>query len=58
MAKGLTEKEVAEELQIDEILYQEIELGISSISSEMATMLEDLYTVPAYYFTTPYVDNI
>lgn len=37
MAKGLTEKEVAEELKIDESLYQEIESGISSITSEMAT---------------------
>jgi transcriptional regulator with XRE-family HTH domain len=58
MAKGLTEKEVAEELKIDESLYKEIELGISSITSELATMLEDFYTVPAYYFTTPYTDNI
>ena len=58
MAKGLTEKEVAEELKIDESLYQEIESGISSITSEMATMFEDLYAVPAYYFTTPYADNI
>ena len=58
MAKGLTEKEVAEELKIDESLYKEIELGISQTTSEMATMLEDLYTVPAYYFTTPSADNI
>jgi len=58
MAKGLTEKEVAEELKIDESLYKEIESGISSITSDMATMLEDLYDVPAYYFTTPYEDNI
>ena len=57
-AKGLTEKEVAEELKIDESLYKEIELEISSITSEMATILENLYTVPAYYFTTPYADNI
>ena len=58
MAKGLTEKEVAEELKIDEILYKEIELGISPINTEMARMLETLYTVPAYYFTTDYADNI
>lgn len=58
MAKGLSEKEVAEELKIDESLYKEIELGISCISSEMATILEVLYTVPAYYFTTPYANNI
>jgi transcriptional regulator with XRE-family HTH domain len=58
MAKGLTEKEVAEELKIDESLYKEIESGISSVTSDMATMLEDLYTVPDYYFTTPCADNI
>jgi transcriptional regulator with XRE-family HTH domain len=58
MAKGLTEKEVAQKLKIDETLYREIESGISSITSDMATMLEDLYTVPDYYFTTPYADNI
>jgi len=58
MAQGLTEKEVAEELKIDESLYKEIELDISPITTEMAIRLEDLYTVPAYYFTTPYVDNI
>jgi transcriptional regulator with XRE-family HTH domain len=58
MAKGLTQKEVAEELKIDESLYKEIELGISSITSELARMLEDLYIVPDYYFTTDYRDNI
>lgn len=58
MAKGLTEKEVAKELKIDETLYEEIELGVSSLNSEMATALETLYNVPAYYFTTDYADNI
>lgn len=57
-AKGLTEKEVAQELKIDEHLYKEIELGISAITSEMAETLESLYNVPAYYFTTAYRDNI
>lgn len=55
-AKGLTEKEVAEELKIDESLYKEIELGISAITSKMAERLESLYDVPAYYFTTDYTD--
>lgn len=58
MAKGLTEKEVAAELKIDESLYKEIELAISPITSEMAEALESLYKVPDYYFTTPYTDNI
>lgn len=58
MAKGLTEKEVAEELKIDESLYKEIELGISLTSSEMAETLGSLYNVPAYYFTTHYTENI
>jgi len=49
IAKGLTEKEVAELLKIDESLYKEIELGISSTTSEMAETL-------AYYFTTDYTD--
>ena len=40
------------------VYYKEIELGISPTTSEMAMMLEDLYTVPPYYFTTPYADNI
>jgi transcriptional regulator with XRE-family HTH domain len=57
-AKGLTEKEVAQELKIDENLYKEIELGISPTTSEMAETFESLYNVPAYYFTTPYSDNI
>jgi transcriptional regulator with XRE-family HTH domain len=57
-AKGLTEKEVAQELKIDESLYKEIELGISPTTSEMAETYESLYHVPAYYFTTPYTDNI
>ncbi|MGN6196707.1 MAG: helix-turn-helix domain-containing protein [Ginsengibacter sp.] len=57
-AKGLTETEVAKELKIDENLYKEIELGISAITSEMAETFESLYNVPAYYFTTPYSDNI
>jgi len=56
MAKGLTEKEVAEELKIDESLYKEIELGISPVSGEITKGLEALYTVPAYYFTTDYTD--
>ena len=58
MAKGLTEKEVAEELKIDGSLYKEIELGISPTTSEMAETLGSLYNVPAYYFTTPCTDNI
>lgn len=58
MAKGLTEKEVAEELKIDENLYKEIELGISRTTSEIAETLESFYNVPAYYFTTDYRDNI
>jgi len=58
IAKGLTEKEVAEELKIEENFYKEIELRISPITSEMAETLESLYNVPAYYFTTPYTDNI
>ncbi|MGN6342220.1 MAG: helix-turn-helix domain-containing protein [Ginsengibacter sp.] len=45
-AKGLTEKEVAQELKIDESLYKEIELGISPTTSEMAETLENLYHVP------------
>jgi transcriptional regulator with XRE-family HTH domain len=57
-AKGPTEKEVARELNIDESLYKEIELGISSTTAEMAETLENLYHVPAYYFTTGYRDNI
>ena len=57
-AKGLTEKEVAQELKIDESLYKEIELGISPTTAEMAKTLENLYHVPAYYFTTGYRDNI
>jgi len=57
-AKGLTEKEVARELKIDESLYKEIELGISLTTLEMAETLETLYHVPAYYFTTAYRDNI
>ena len=55
-AKGLTEKEVAQELKIDESLYKEIELGISPTTSEMAEKLESLYHVPAYYFTTDYTE--
>jgi ribosome-binding protein aMBF1 (putative translation factor) len=43
MAKGLTEKHVSKELKIDESLYKEIELGISSTTSEMAETLESLY---------------
>lgn len=58
IAKGLTEKEVGAELKIGENLYKEIELGISPITSEMAETLATLYNVPAYYFTTPYTDNI
>ena len=58
MAKGLTQKKVAAELKIDENLYKEIELGISPATSEMAERLESLYIVPAYYFTTPYIDHI
>ena len=57
-AKGLTEKEVAQELKIDEHLYKEIKLGISTITLEMAETLETLYHIPAYYFTTGYRDNI
>ena len=57
-AKGLTETEVAQELKIAENLYKEIELGISPTTSEMAETFESLYNVPAYYFTTPYSDNI
>jgi len=56
MAKGFIEKEVAEELKIDENLYKEIELGISPTTSKMAERLESLYDVPAYYFTTDYTD--
>lgn len=58
IAKGLTEKQVAHELKIDENLYKEIELGISPKTSEMAETLESLYNLPAYYFTTDYRDNI
>ena len=58
MAKGLTEKEVAKKLKIAETLYKEIELGISLINTEVAEVLETLYNVPAYYFTTDYSDNI
>lgn len=56
MAKGLTEKEVAKKLKIAETLYKEIELGICPINTEIATTLETLYNVPAYYFTTDYTD--
>ena len=58
VAKGLTEKEVAEGLKIPETLYKEIELGISPITTDIATNLERMYSVPAYYFTTNYIDNI
>ena len=57
MAKGLTEKEVARKLKIDESLYKEIELGIFPTTSEMAETLENLYHVPAYYFTTGYTER-
>jgi len=57
MAKGLTEKEVAEELKVDESLYKEIELGISPTTLEIAESLGSLYDVPAYYFTTHYMEN-
>ncbi len=58
VAKGLTEKEIAEELKIPETLYKEIELGISPITTDSATNLERMYNVPAYYFTTDCADNI
>jgi transcriptional regulator with XRE-family HTH domain len=57
-AKGLTEKEAAKKLKIDESQYKEIESGISPATSEMTETFESLYHVPAYYFTTPYTDNI
>ena len=58
MAKGLSEKKVAEKLKIAETLYKEIELGISPLNTEIAEALETLYNIPAYYFTTDYSDNI
>ena len=58
MTKGLTEKEVAEELKIHESLYKEVESGMSPTTSEMAETLGSLYNVPAYYFTTHYTENI
>lgn len=57
-ARGLSEKEVGEELKIEKNLYKEIECGISPITPTMAERLESLYKVPAYYFTTPLTDNI
>lgn len=58
MAKGLTEKQVAQKLNINETEYKEIELGISTITYEMAEALENIYKVPFHYFLTPYADNI
>ena len=39
-------------------MFKEIELGISATTAEMAETLQNLYHVPAYYFTTGYRDNI
>lgn len=58
MAKGLTEKQVAKELNIDVPCYKEMELGISPITNELAEALKSLYHVPSYYFTTDFTNNI
>lgn len=58
MAKGLSEKRVAENLKIDETTYKEFELGISTITYEMAKTLENIFNVPFHYFLTPCADNI
>jgi transcriptional regulator with XRE-family HTH domain len=58
MAKGLTEKQVAQKLNINETKYKEIELGISTTTNEMAEVLENIYKVPFHYFLSPCADNI
>lgn len=49
-AKGLSKKEVAEDLGISESSYDELELELTPMSSEMANKLEKLFHVPAEYF--------
>jgi len=50
LVKGFTEKDVAKQLKIDDVLYKEIESGVRSIDTAMSQALETLYDVPAYYF--------
>ena len=48
-AKGLTEKQVAEVLKIEESEYMEYECNLKKLSSEIIDKLEELYNIhPSY----------
>ncbi|ADQ17069.1 helix-turn-helix transcriptional regulator [Leadbetterella byssophila] len=49
-ARGLSKGEVARELGISEADYNELELELTPMSSEMAEKLAAVYNIPAEYF--------
>ena len=58
IVKGLTEKEVADLLGMEESLYKELELEIVNMTYEIAEKLESLYDIPAEYFLIHDFNNI
>jgi transcriptional regulator with XRE-family HTH domain len=50
MAKGLTEKQMADQLKMGEAEYRELELSLRELPYEFAEKLEDLHNVPAEFF--------
>ncbi|MEJ0103810.1 MAG: hypothetical protein WDO19_15170 [Bacteroidota bacterium] len=49
MAKGLTEKQMASLLRIEEDEYKELELAIREMTGEFAQQLETMHNVPAFF---------
>jgi transcriptional regulator with XRE-family HTH domain len=50
LAKGISQKYIADKLKIQESVYKELELEITDITYDMAEKLESLYNIPAEYF--------
>jgi transcriptional regulator with XRE-family HTH domain len=58
VAKGLTEKQMADKLKIKEEEYRELELAIREMTDEFAQQLEDVHNVPADFFLTNDLQSI